>query len=117
MSKKTEEGLRLLSKLVRARYGNRVKGLYRINISEQYDYEDEPDAEVVVVLTDGDWQPSDESEKLSDLTYDVLLESDLFVLAEPIQESAWADPSEAADPIWVRTLKARAKLLTEKVQA
>jgi len=117
MTRKTDEGLQLLSKLIRARYGSRLKGLYRIDISGQYDYEDEPDEEVVVVLADGVWNPSDESEKLSDMTYDVLLETDLFVLAEPIQDSAWADPSKAADPISVKTLKTRAKLLTEAVQA
>ena len=113
----TKSALQVLARIVRFHYGNRLRGIYLVDTRREYEPEDQPDEEIVVVLEDGDWRSFDEKMALADLTYDALLETDLFAVARPIAKSEWDDPSRAREPITVRQLKARAEALVEAVQA
>jgi hypothetical protein len=47
------------------------------------------------------------------LTYDILLEAELYIRALPVSLSDWLDPSAADDPGWILALKERAEPIME----
>jgi predicted nucleotidyltransferase len=65
-------------------FGSRVAGT--ANVSS--------DLDLVVVLNDGDWDPIHERHRLSDISYDTLIDADLDIHAWPVARSEW----ESAKP-------------------
>ena len=77
-------------------YGTRLQGVYLVDSQGQSDPGEQGDAEVVVVLTDGDWQPVAERKQLARLTFDLLVETEVFICARPLAASAWRAPASRA---------------------
>lgn len=96
---------------VRRHYADRLKGLYLFGSRARADHHPDSDADVAVVLADGDWKYWDERRVLSDLTYDRLIDDGLDIQALPIAESQWAEPERHHNPSFVRRMRRDAKRL------
>ena len=107
-----EAALRVFAKLIQTHYGRRLKGVYRVDLAGDYEDEDQADAYLAVVLTDGNWRSFDEVGALAGLAYDALEETDVYMRALPISQTAWNDPTGIMSEIDPAT-KARAETLME----
>jgi hypothetical protein len=103
--------LRKLADDVRNHYGDRLRGIYLVDTRGLHNANEEGDAAVVVVLADGDWRPVHERKALVHLTYDLLLETELYIRALPMPLSAWQDPSASSDPASILAIKDRLRTI------
>jgi predicted nucleotidyltransferase len=74
---------------VRNHYRDRLKGLYLFGSRAREDHRPDSDADVAVVLQDGDWVSWKERRVLSRLAYEPSLESGLAIQAWPFSEQQW----------------------------
>ena len=116
MSRKVEAALQLFSSMIKRHYGNRVLGLYRVNLDDDYEEYDRADAYIAVVLADGDWSVFEEVGVLGGYAYDALEQSDVFMRALPIAKADWDDPSRRGAEISAAA-KAGATSLMEMASA
>lgn len=86
------------ARAVRQAYGARVKGIYLFGSRARGDHTPDSDADVAVVLQDRDWDFWAEVIHLSDLSYDVLMESGADIQGWPVNSSAWDDPHTHNNP-------------------
>lgn len=93
-----------VSDRVRRHYGRRLTGVYVVDQRKCWEGLDEPDLEIVLVL-DGPIDIDRETEIASDLTYDTMLATGVFVLAHPLSGSAWSSPLDGE----THELKSRAE--------
>lgn len=98
-------GLAEFSRRVRELYADRLKGVLLFGSRARGDHRPESDADVVVVLSDGDWREYDELMKLSDISFDVLLDHRTNVHPWPLPESAWLEPERYSNPWLVRAMR------------
>lgn len=77
---------------VRRRYDDRLRGLYLFGSRARRDHRPDSDADLAVVLADGDWRYWDEKMKLVDLIVDLDLDLYLYLQPWPFAESEWNDP-------------------------
>jgi hypothetical protein len=100
---------------VRRHYGDRVLGIYAFDylFDEGDDDEISADADVAIVLSDGDWRFLDEKRQLVRLAFDILMETEFYIRAWPFPVSAWRDPSRYSNPRLVREIKQRAEPILE----
>ncbi len=95
-----ERGVQRLARQVRDHYGSRLVGLYLYGTRARGPHDEENDAAVVAVLA-GELDFWRELCVLSDLSYDELVDHDVFIDAKPVAFSAWDRPATAADPSWI----------------
>ena len=98
---------------IRRHYGDRLKGIYRIDRADLLEDEDRSDAEIVVILADGAWRNLDEMRELSRMTFDVLMDAEVYIRAWPISLSAWNEPTTAAHPGLVDEFRTHAEPILE----
>jgi len=98
---------------VQRNYSGRLSGIYRIDRNAELESEDQSDAEIAVVLADGPWQLIVEQQRLGELTFDALMETEVYVRAWPISVSSWRDPSHDEHPGLVRDLQRHAVPIME----
>jgi predicted nucleotidyltransferase len=75
---------------VRNHYGDRLKGLYLFGSRARGDNRPDSDADVAIVLQDGDWVSWKERRVLIRLAYEPSLESGLSIQAWPFSAEQWA---------------------------
>jgi hypothetical protein len=110
MSSREAEALGRFAADVRGHYGKHLLGVYLFGRRPIDDEEEEAgDVEVAVVLADGDWQFLDEKKQLVRLTFDILVDTDLYIRAWPLPASAWRDPSTYRDPAFIQEIKRHAE--------
>ncbi len=78
---------------VRQHYGARVVDILIFGSRARGDARPDSDADVAVILEDGDWHFWGEKMRLAGLAYDILLEHDLYIQPWPIPRSAWDSPA------------------------
>jgi len=98
------QGLLRFARGVRDHYGDRLVGLYLYGSRARGDHDAESDADVAVILA-GEVAFWREICVLSDLSYDELLDHEVFIDAKPVALSAWIDPTAEANPSWIRAIK------------
>src|SRR5438552_12014724 len=74
---------------VRNHYGDRLKGLYLFGSRARGDNRPDSDADVAVVLQDGDWVSWKERWLLNRLAYDPSLESGVVIQPWPFSRLQW----------------------------
>lgn len=89
------EALRRFAEIVRHEYGARLKGLYLFGSRARRDHHDESDADVAVIIEDGEWRFWDEKMRLVDLGHDMLVDFGLYIQPWPFAASAWTSPEGA----------------------
>jgi uncharacterized protein len=90
-------------------YGDRVRGIYLFGSRARGDHSHDSDADVAVVLADGNWRRWDEMKRLADLEYDVIVETGVEPQGWIVSESAWLDPERHSNPALVRAMRRDAK--------
>ena len=86
-------------------YGRELVGLHLYGSRARGDHHPHSDVDVAVVLRDGPWAEAEETDRLGDLTYDILIEEGADIQALAVAESAWADPARHSNPSLVRTMR------------
>lgn len=92
-------------------YGRRLIGLHLFGSRARGDHGDHSDADVAVVLKDGDWRYWTEVRVLSGLTYDRLIEENCDIQAVPIAASEWGKPEASRRPGFIANAKRDAQPL------
>ena len=90
---------------VRAHYGERLEEIVLFGSRARGDQRPDSDADVAVILKDGDWRFWAEKLTLADLTYDQLMEFGLRIQPWPISASAWMTPAKHHNPHLVEAMK------------
>jgi len=99
-------------------YGERLLGLYVFNYLFDEREDDDGisvDADVAVILADGDWHFLKEKECLVRLTFAILLDTDVYIRTWPLPASAWREPSTYSNPALVREIKRHSEPIMEAV--
>src|SRR5690606_32264185 len=68
-----ERALRSFARAVEGMYGERLRGIYLFGSRARGDHRPESDADVAIVLADGDWQRWEETMRIADLEYDTIV--------------------------------------------
>jgi predicted nucleotidyltransferase len=104
-----EGALREFVRAVRRTYGDRVKGIYLFGSRARGDHTADSDADVAVVLADGDWRIWDEKMRLADIEYDIIVDTGVEPQGWPVSESEWRNPELHDNPPLVRAMRRDAK--------
>ena len=102
--------LRCFAERVRANYGARLKGLYLFGSRARGDHHEESDADVAVVLEDGDWRFWDEKMRLVELGHDMLVDFGAYIQPWPFAASEWDSPAGSRQRL-IESAKREARLL------
>lgn len=98
---------------VRTHYGSRVVDIVLFGSRSRGDHRPESDADIAIILKDGDWRFWAEKLKLADLTYDQLMEFGLRIQPWPISASAWLKPETHHNPRLVEAMRRDGRTLLE----
>ena len=85
------------ARAVRKAYGPRVRGIYLFGSRARGDHTKESDADIAVVLADGESRSWAEMKRLADIAYDFIVSTGAGIEAWPVPESAWKDPGGHVD--------------------
>jgi predicted nucleotidyltransferase len=96
--------IREFARVVRALYGDRLKGLYLFGSRARGDHTRDSDADVVVVLDDRDFDFWTEKMRLADLEHDIIVETGAEPQAWPLRESDWLEPARHRNPELVKAM-------------
>ena len=96
---------------VRRHYGDRLRGLYLFGSRARGDHTAESDADVAVVLADGDWRVLEEKKALIRLGYDLMVDTGTDIQAWPMRESEWREPHRHHNPTFAAAVRAEGKVL------
>jgi predicted nucleotidyltransferase len=97
------------ARAVKAAYGNRLKGLYLFGSRARGDHTRESDADIAVVLADGNWDYWAEKTLLAGLEYDVIVATGAEPQGWPVRETEWLDPALHRNPALVTAMRRDAK--------
>jgi hypothetical protein len=78
---------------VHKHYGKRLIDILIFGSRARGDARPDSDADIAVILEDGDWRFWEEKWLLAGLAYDVLLDHGLFIQPWPIPRSGWESPA------------------------
>jgi antitoxin ChpS len=88
-----DQAVQDFARAVRKSYGPRVKGIYLFGSRARGDHTPNSDADVAVVLSDGDWREWPETKRLTNIAYDLIVETGAALEAWPVRASEWEEPS------------------------
>jgi hypothetical protein len=100
---------------VRAHYGDRLVDILVFGSRARGDHRPDSDADIAVVLRDGDWGFWDEQMNLAGLAYEVLLDHGLFIQPWPVSRTAWETPASSPKRRFIETVRRDARSLLEPV--
>lgn len=98
---------------VRAHYGIRLHGVVLFGSRARGDHRPDSDADVAIILQDGDWRFWAEKMLLADLTYEALIEYGLRIQPWPVSVGAWNNPELHHNPGFIKAIKCDAHQLQE----
>lgn len=101
--------LKAFAQSVRAKYGTRVKKILLFGSRARGDHRPDSDADVAVVLEDGDWSFWREKMVLGGLAYDQIMDLGVVIQSWPIAASEWFEPERHRNPAFVRDIRREAQ--------
>lgn len=106
-----ERALHDFARAVERIYGARLRGIYLFGSRARGDHTAESDADVAIVLADGEWRRWDEQMRIADLEYDTIISTGAELQGWPVSESEWRQPELHRNPDLVRAMRRDAKEL------
>ncbi len=94
-------------------YGRRLFDIMLYGSRARGDQHAESDADLAIILDDGDWRVSAEVVVLADLAYGALMDTGLFIQAIPISRSDWETPGKHANRHFIETVRREGRRLRE----
>jgi predicted nucleotidyltransferase len=94
-----------------AHYGERLAGLFLFGSRARGDNEPDSDADVVVLLEDGDWRFFREKMDIAGIATDTIVDTGVHVQGWPVSRSQWDDPRKHTNPALIRNMRRDAKPL------
>lgn len=113
MHDRESEALKKFIEAVRAHYGARIHTIVLFGSRARGDARQDSDADVAVVLDDGDWSFWREKMQLADLSFDPFMEFGLHIQPWPLARSAWEEPAKHHNPRLVNAIRRDARVLLE----
>lgn len=98
---------------VRKHYGRRLHSIVLFGSRARGDMRPDSDADIAVIIEDGDWCFWQEKMELADLAYEALIERGLVIQPWPLSHSAWMAPAKHHNPSFVEAIKRDARPLLE----
>jgi len=98
---------------VREHYGTRLVDILLFGSRARGDARPDSDADIAVVLRDGDWGFWAEQMNLAGLAYDVLLDHGLFIQPWPIPITEWETPAKSQKRQFLEAVREDARSLLE----
>lgn len=96
---------------VRARYGEQLFKIMLFGSRARGDAGPESDADIAVIIEDGDWSFWTEKMALSRMAYEQLMEFGLAIQPWPIKKSEWETPADHHNPRFVENIKRDARAI------
>lgn len=106
-----ERAIEMYAQAVRKAYGRRVIATYLFGSRSRGDHSPESDADIAVVLADGDWSYWQEKFRLADIEYDILVETGADIQAWPVSEAEWHEPERHANSSLLKAMHRDACLI------
>ncbi len=97
------------ARAIRSAYGSRVKGVYLFGSRARGDHTPESDADIAVVLADDGWRYWPETKRLTNLAYDIVVETGADLEAWPLRASEWGSPDLHENPELVHAMRRDAR--------
>jgi predicted nucleotidyltransferase len=97
------------ARAIRKAYGSRLKGIYLFGSRARGDHTTESDADIAVVLADGDWKEWPETKRLTDIAYDFIVATGADLQAWAVPESAWVNPTTHPDSALITAMRRDAR--------
>lgn len=97
---------------VHRHYGARLVDILIFGSRARGDARPDSDADLAVILEDGDWRFWDEKWLLAGLAYDVLLEHGLYIQPWPIPRSGWESPATHRKQRFIEAIQKDGRRLT-----
>jgi uncharacterized protein len=94
---------------VRKHYGPRLVDILVFGSRARGDARPDSDADVAIILEDGDWQLWEERWFLSGLAYDALVEQGLYIQPWPVRKSVWETPALHHNPAFIEGMRRDAR--------
>lgn len=102
-------GLDLFVARVRARYGSKLEGVYLYGSRARGDHRPDSDADVAVVIDDGDWSDVAETVSLAEESFEILVDQSLDIQPRAIAASHWRDPQLDREAWLIHRIKTDAR--------
>jgi predicted nucleotidyltransferase len=113
MKAEERQALNAFVAAVRRHYGSRLHDIVLFGSQARGDARPDSDADVAVILEDGDWRFWREKMALAALAYDALIEAGLFIQPWPIARGGWETPSKHHNRRFVEAVKRDVRRLPE----
>ena len=104
-----ERALRDFARAVERTYGDRLRGIYLFGSRARGDHTPESDADIAIVLANGDWRRWDETMRIADLEYETIVATGAEPQGWPVSEREWMHPELHHNPALVRAMRRDAK--------
>lgn len=99
------KALTAYSEVARERYGDRLRGMYLFGSRARGDSKPYSDVDVALVVAGDDVDSLQDARALSDLAYDVLLETGAEIQPWVLAERDWKQPADSTSPDLIEAIK------------
>jgi len=100
--------------VVREKYGRRLHSVVLFGSRARGEMRPDSDADVAIVIDDGDWKFWREKRELADLTFEALIRWGLTISPWPLSSTQWSNPDTHSNPKFVRAVREDARVLFEQ---
>ena len=104
-----DRAVRDFARALHRAYGDRLKGLYLFGSRARGDHTRESDADIAVVLADGEWSVWNEKMRIAAMEYDAIVETGVEPEGWPVRESEWGNPDLHRNPALIRAMRRDAR--------
>jgi antitoxin ChpS len=90
---------------VQKHYGKHVLGMVLFGSRARGDNRPDSDADIAIILENGDWRFWTEKRNLADLTYEAMMEFGVRLQPWPISQREWENPAEHHNTRLIEAMK------------
>ena len=90
---------------VRQHYGVRLHGIFAFGSRARHEATEQSDLDIAIVLDDDEWDFWAEKRRLAGLSYEALIDQDIYIQSWPIKRSVWNDPLQHRNPRFIENMR------------